>query len=695
MTNSTSTVFKNLSELISTVAEGLAPPRRMSVSQAAEEYRYVNNPGSYRGPWRNPMAPYLVEPMDTTTDRHFSGIAFCGPAQSGKTDALDINYVVYSVMVDPMDMIIYSPTNTAARDFSIRRIDRLHRHSEKVGAMLLKRPDADNKFDKQYSNGMLLSLSWPSVTEFAGKPIPRVVITDYDRIPDDIDGDGNAFDLASKRTTSFMSFAMCVAESSPSRDLTDTKWIRSTRHEAPPVTGILSLYNRGDRRRWYWPCPHCGHYFEGNFRHLKWDQTESNLLSKADTVRMECPACDHLIHPDQRYEMQQKGHWVKDGQSIDRDGVITGDAPRTLIASFWLNGVAAMFTDWYKLVQTYIQADDEYKRTGSEEGLKKFYNNDLGEPYVPKSIASQRTPEELKSRSEVIGTRESPVVPFGTRFLLAAIDVQLGQFKVQVHAILPGTPCDIVVIDRFDIRLNESGRKDGDGQIAHVRPGTYAEDWDLITSHVLTKTYPLADGSGRRMSIKATGCDSGGKAGVTAMAYAYYRRLRDLGHAGRFQLIKGTATPGAPRTHITYPDASDGKNMAAARGDVPVMMVQSNIVKDMLSNRLDSVVPGKGMIRFSDWLPDWFFEELVAETRTDKGWENKNKRRNEAWDLLYYTIAMSISGMIKVEQLDWNNPVSWAAPWDTNSLVSAKGQAARFTSALPVVDWEKLGAEMA
>ena len=26
--------------------------------------------------------------------------------------------------------------------------------------------------------------------------------------------------------------------------------------------GILSLYNRGDRRRWYWPCPHCGEYFQ-------------------------------------------------------------------------------------------------------------------------------------------------------------------------------------------------------------------------------------------------------------------------------------------------------------------------------------------------------------------------------------------------------------------------------------------------
>ncbi|EKI05075.1 phage terminase large subunit family protein, partial [Escherichia coli 5412] len=42
----------------------------------------------------------------------------------------------------------------------------------------------------------------------------------------------------------------------------DVKWRRTSPHEAPPTTGILSLYNRGDRRRWYWPCPHCGEYFQ-------------------------------------------------------------------------------------------------------------------------------------------------------------------------------------------------------------------------------------------------------------------------------------------------------------------------------------------------------------------------------------------------------------------------------------------------
>ncbi|EHC65541.1 tail fiber assembly like-protein, partial [Salmonella enterica subsp. enterica serovar Johannesburg str. S5-703] len=74
-----------------------------------------------------------------------------------------------------------------------------------------------------------------------------MALTDYDRFPEDIDGEGDGFSLASKRTTTFMSAGMTLAESSPGREITDVKWRRSSPHEAPPTTGILSLYNRGDQ----------------------------------------------------------------------------------------------------------------------------------------------------------------------------------------------------------------------------------------------------------------------------------------------------------------------------------------------------------------------------------------------------------------------------------------------------------------
>lgn len=666
--------YKSLGHIFIDLAEYLRPPERLTVSQAAEKYRYVNQPGAYVGPWKNSTTPYMVEPMDVFASRDYEGMIFVGPAQSAKTDSLIINTTAYSVKVDPMDMMIVCPTMTAARDFSIRRIDRLNRYSKEIGAMLLPGADADNKFDKQYSNGMLLTLSYPSPTELAGKPVGRVVLTDRDRMPDDVDGDGEPFDLASKRTTTFGSYAMTVAESSPSRAVTNPKWIPSTPHEAPPAPGIIGLYNRGDRRRWYWPCPSCDKYFEGRFEQLEWDAgLKGSNYDKAETVRMVCPHCAYKIHPDERSEMQFWGMWVKDGESVDDRGRIIGNGMRTKIASFWLRGVAAAFTSWRKLVNMYLDAMDEFERTGSEEALTKFYNNDLGEPYYPKSLNDLRLPEVLKSRAEPL---EERCVPEGVRFLVATVDVQKNMFVVQVFGILPGAPFDTVLIDRFDVR--KSKRLDDDGEHLWVKPSAYLEDWDELKEHVINKEYPLDDGSGRMMGIRQVGCDSGGKEGVTTMAYNFYRKLREENLHRRFILLKGASSSNVPRTRITYPDSNRRDSKAAARGDVPVMMLNSNLLKDDLNGRLDCVEPGKGMYRMPNWLSDSFYNELCSEYREGDGWKNSSGSRNEAWDLSYYMLGICVSELIRVEHINWNNPPGWAADWDSNDLIRQPDAAPRF-----------------
>lgn len=684
--------FKSINHIFRELADMMRPPERLSVSQAAAKYRYVNQPGAYVGPWVNTTTPYMVEPMDVFASREYTGMIFVGPAQSGKTDALVINTTVYSVKVDPMDMMIVCPTMLAARDFSIRRIDRLHRHSEEVGKMLLHTSDADNKYDKQYSTGMLLTLSWPTPTELAGKPIGRIVLTDRDRMDDDVAGDGEPFDLAAKRTTTFGSYAMTVAESSPSRPVENLKWFPSSPHEAPPAGGILALYNRGDRRRWYWPCPSCNTYFEGRFEMLVLEENASGTnLEKASTVRMVCPHCSYKIHPDERGGMQEWGMWVKDGQGVDKKGRIFGPNPRTLIASFWLRGVAAAFVSWRNLYAMYLDASDDYERTGSEEALKKFYNNDLGEPYYPKSSDGTRLPEVIKARAEKLGEK---VVPEGVRFLVALCDVQKNRWVVQVFGILPGMPFDTVVVDRFEVF--KSKRLDHDGERLWVKPHTYLEDWDLLTDEVIKKEYPLADGSGRMMGIKFTGCDSGGREGVTTMAYNYYRKLRNENDHRRFILTKGDPLPNKPRAYITYPDSSRKDKLSAARGDVPVLMLNSNLLKDDLNGRLDSLVPGKGMYRTPDWLSDTFYSELCSEIRTMKGWENPSNSRNEAWDLSYMCIGLCVSELIRAEHINWNEPPRWAAEWDKNDMIRAPEAKPKFGNAIESeYDFAKLGQALA
>lgn len=708
--------FASIREMISSTSEKiLTPPERVTISEASGKYRYVKVQGAYEGQWDNETAPYMVQPMDTLNSRSKSSVIFVGPAQSGKTDALIVNWALFGAVVDPMDMIIYCPTHAAAKDFSIRRIDRLGRDSEAMKKAKLRDKDADNKFEKTYANGMLLTLSWPSVTELAGRPIGRVAITDYDRIDDDIDGEGSAFDLAVKRTTTFGSFAMCMAESSPSREVKDPKKI-VTGHMAPPCDGILALYNRGDMRKWYWPCPECGNYFSPKFEYLTYSSHGDNL-TRSETVKMVCPhsECGHHIEMDERTGMNSWGVWLADGQSII-DGRIIGVAKRSPIASFWLEGTAAAFITWAKLVNNYLDALDEYEATGSEEALKKFFNTDLGRPYLSKSLEAERHPDVLMGRAEPLPEK---VVPEGVRTLVACVDVQKYSFVVQVHGIMPGRPYDIVVIDRFEIRKSNRVYEEGheqEGEHRTVKPGTYPEDWDLLVKNVMNRTYPLAgtdqglDPRSRRMAIKLTLCDSGGSArnnvgqkrggitgsgGVTANAYAFQRKLRTLGLSGRFHLVRGASSVTAPRWRISYPDSGNSNNKAASQGDVPVLMLNGNTNKDILSNRLDVLEPMKGQIRYGNWLEAWWFDELCAEIRTDAGWVNP-KKRNEAWDLLYYLIGALASTLLPVEKLNWDNPPLWAGPWDSNPFVIEPEKSAPFArTESRVRDFAALGKALA
>ena len=607
------------------------------------------------------------------------------------TDAIVINGLAYSVKVDPMDTMLFCPTNSAARDFSIRRVDRLHRHSPEIGAMLLKGRDADNVMDKHYVTGMIFTISWPSVTELAGRPVGRIIMTDFDRMPIDVGGDGNAFDLATKRTTTFGTFAMCAAESSPSHPILDHKWIPRSPHEAPPCTGIMALYNRGDRRRWQWPCLHCWTWFEGKFDLLVWDDKPESNLEKASTAHMACPHCGTMIHPDERHEMQQWGMWVPEGMHVNNKGQLAGKRPRTTFASYWLRGTAAAFVTWPKLVLTYLDAHDEHERTGSEESLKKFWNNDMGEPYVPKITDSIRLPEAMKSRAEELPEQ---MVPEGVRFIVANVDVQKNAFVVQVHGILPGRPHDVVVIDRFNI--SKSKRVDEDGDPELVKPNAYLDDWQLLKEQVMDKEYELGDGSGRMMKVKFTTCDSGGQVGVTDRAYDFYRWLRERGENGRFILVKGDRNPSAPRTRISYPDSQKKDNKSAARGDIPLLMFNPNMLKDALNGRLDVIEPGRGMFHYPKWLPDSWYAEMCAEVRTEKGWENPQKLRNEAWDLSYYCLGVCISPkLLNVEMIDWENPPAWADVWDKNALVRSREDPTRFMAQPKTIDFGKFAEALA
>lgn len=172
------------------------------------------------------------------------------------------------------------------------------------------------------------------------------------------------------------------------------------------------------------------------------------------------------------------------------------------------------------------------------------------------------------------------------------------------------------VIDRFEI-THSNRRHETDGSLTRIKPGAFKEDWDLITEHILGLQYNI-EGMKAKMPIYLTACDSGGEDGVTDNAYSYYSRLKKEGLHRRFILVKGKGgiAINADLIKETFLDNTKRKNRKAkVFGDIPLQLLNSNKLKDIVFNSLQRDKPGPNFCLFPDWLPVSFFDELTYEVR--------------------------------------------------------------------------------
>jgi phage terminase large subunit GpA-like protein len=655
--------FAKAHEVTRYTAQLIRPPRRVLPSAAAAQY-LKNEKGS----WDQNLAPMMKEPLDLFGSREYNGIVFVGPARTGKTMGLILGGITYVVTCAPGDMLVTLMSQDTARDFSRMDLDRVLRHSQDLSDALSPRAKDDNTYDKFFRSGIALKIGWPAISQLSQKTLRYVMLTDYDRPEnrDDVDGEGPMWDLAYKRIETFMSRGKCLAESSPKAEYLDATWKPSTLHEAPPCRGILDLYNRGTRARLYWPCQHCGEFFQaqpglGNFSKLPGIRELEDLVQREDLLSLAekyayigCPACGALHEQQQRPEMAQRSRWVHDGQTITKDGEVVGQRRGTKIASYWMGGVAASFQRWDALLLKYLQALAGFMRTGEEQALKFTVNTDQGAAYLPRVATQRRATDELRKRLEDWPRGR---IPPGVRFLTAAVDVQSSRFCVHVFGWGPGL--ESWLIDRFVI--SSSKRTEGERHAA-LEPSAYLEDWDLITEQVLAREYQPV-GLDFSVRIRLACCDSGGKTGVTAKAYSYFRWLRRRRLHYSLRLVKGTGRMDSATATLTWPDATDRKDRKqGGRGDVPVWLLNTTVIKDAVVGDLARVEHGPGFVHLPTWLKDDddFFAELASETRTEKGWKNLNRARNEAFDLhVYNRAAVKI---LKADKINWQKPPKWAQP---------------------------------
>jgi phage terminase large subunit GpA-like protein len=172
----------------------------------------------------------------------------------------------------------------------------------------------------------------------------------------------------------------------------------------------------------------------------------------------------------------------------------------------------------------------------------------------------------------------------------------------------------------------------------------------------------------RRVAVDSGGrAEKGGEVKVTSRAYEWWRKLKRDGLAARVWLIKGERRRSGPSVKKSYPDASGRSDRnSGARGDVPILLLETTQLKDTMDLDLQRDAPGPGYIHIPDWISADHLAELTAEKREPDGWHKVGKR-NETGDLLVYADALWLHE--GCQRINWERPPAWAGPWNLNSEV--------------------------
>lgn len=662
----------------------IKPPPATTPVEAGEQY--VIDPKTGQS-FDSSVAPYMREPLNLMASREFDQLVFVGPSRSSKTFSLISASIAYILKCNPGPTGVLQMNQSEAGDWSKTDLEPMLQQSPHLAALMGSAASDNNINLKLFRNGMSLRMLWPSMAKLSGKTIRWMLIVDGDNSTGDLAID-QAFPLAAKRTQTFHSAGMCAVEGNPSRDLAEPTWQPGTPHEAPSVGGMLGLYNGGDRRMRYWPCPDCGEYFCASpgfslFRLPDMRELVEILRATDPTelserfARIPCPHnCGAAIQQEHRSEMESRGLWLADGETVNRWGVISGQRPRSRRASFWLGGVSAFANTWQAMLWRYFSAVREYARAqnGNCGPIKQVLNTEAAWPHTPLSILLRR--RETNGLARRAEEWSKGTVPVGVRFLVASADVQGNRFVCQVVGFGPGAhaPLDWWLVDRFEITA--SARLDERGQPLPLNPQSYPEDWFLL-KQLAVRPYLLPTGAHMRPLMVVA--DSGGKAGATPNAYAWWRQMQLEGFGRRCLLVKGYGGERKKLAEETYPDTSGRSDRGASVGDVPVLALATDRLKDAISADLERCADGKGGAHFPAWLQEecpQVYDELAVEQRTARGWVCPSGARNEALDLIVY--PRGVCALLGADQpAFWLRPPEWAAEWSRNSLVSGSAAAPR------------------
>jgi phage terminase large subunit GpA-like protein len=646
----------------------LDPPSLTTVTEAAERHVRVPVQGNWQAYDRS-VTPYMVEPQDMTSSRRYSVVAFLGPAQSGKTLALQ-STAMHRATCDPMPVLIVHMTKTDRDKWVESKFDPMIQNSPAVRDLLGKGRD-DSTFSRKRFRGMRIELGYPTPTQLSSATYGLVALTDYDHMKMVLGQkdapEGTPMSMARQRVRTYLSRGCVMVESSPAFPWSDPSWhpVDTAPHAMPPVTGgIVQVYNEGTRGRWYWQCPDCDDLFEPRFDRLSYDDQRSPREA-GETAEMVCPHCGVAIAHRHKLELNRaalagKGGWLHEAENGTPVPIGDEAVRSTDIVSYALNGAVATFGNWRELVARYEMAKAKLDELDDPTDLAQVHYTDIGVPFRPTTFDKDGSLGAQFLRDHAQKTPQG-LAPDWSRFVTVSVDVQAARFPVQVMAW--GEDARSQIIDRFDLITPPSDAPNAAAGVdtRALDPARYVEDWSVLLP-LAHRVYPVeAAGYG----LAPLGCviDFHGAPGVSDNAEAFLRARRRSGEGGLWFLARGHGGLRLPR-RVWYEAPERGSRGKAARS-IRLLNFATDRLKDTISAALGKAEGGVGALYCGAWQEDGHLEEFVAEDRGDKGWQKRpGKTRNESIDLS--CMGRALAEHKGLTRLDWSNPPGWAVLGSSN-----------------------------